>query len=195
MDRCMRTTGRRRHPCGPRQRARRRASVAAAVALVALPISAEPASATYYSGGVGSPRFTVQITGVNSTWASYLRFGVGAWNATRDTGVQITTVSSSTRTMTAGSYDQTWLGLYTPGGTRANRSFTIQANARVVGLTTGGTYRQWARFVATHELGHALSMADNPPTSSASVMKYVPPTSSPATTPRAYDVAELIRIY
>ncbi len=46
--------------------------------------TAAPASADYYSGGVATPRFSVQITGVNSTWNTYLKHGITAWSNTYD---------------------------------------------------------------------------------------------------------------
>ncbi len=60
---------------------------------------------------------------------------------------------------------------------------------------TGGTFATWAKFTSTHELGHGLSLADNPSTTMASVMKYVSSTATPGTYPRTYDINEVARIY
>lgn len=162
-------------------------------------VTAAPASADYYAGGVGTTQFNVRMTGaLNDVWRGYLGHSIDTWNATYSQGTRVVIARNTTnspRTMTAARYDEDWLGLYTPSGTRANRSFHIQANARTIALPTGGTVATWARWVTAHELGHALSLADNPGTSQASIMKYPPSNSSPATTPRAYDISEVIRIY
>ncbi|WP_141538601.1 hypothetical protein [Isoptericola jiangsuensis] len=155
-----------------------------------------PAEATYYSGGVGTNQFSVQITGVNSTWNGYLKNGITKWSATySETGTSIANSSNSPRKMTASNYNTTWLGLYTPSGTRSNRSFTIKANASRINDMTGGTFARWAKFTSTHELGHALSLADNPNTTRASVMKYRAASSDPGSTPYSYDRDEVVRIY
>ncbi|WP_418275716.1 hypothetical protein ACNHYB_12770 [Isoptericola jiangsuensis] len=158
--------------------------------------SSLPASATYYSGGVGDNIFSVQITGVNSTWNGYLKHGITTWSNTYSkTGTSIANSSSSNKKMTASNYSTTWLGLYTPGGTRSDRSFTIKANATRINDMTGGTFARWAQWVSNHELGHGLSLADNPSTSRSSVMKYLSSSSNPSTGLFSYDLDEVIRIY
>lgn len=146
--------------------------VVVGVTLCALlaPVSA---SGTYYSGGVGSHRFNVQITGVNSTWYTHIKAGSDAWTNWGPADTRITVVDPTPgRTATAASYSATWYGLYSPAGTRANRTFTIQLNTRTLERDAGTQLTSWARGTSTHEFGHALSQADNPNTSSLSIMKH-----------------------
>lgn len=150
----------------------RAATVAFASALL-LAVSAVPSNATYSSGGVGTHIFNVQITGVNSTWYNHIKSGVNSWNNVAAPRPKITVVDPTpSRTATAASYSATWYGLYTPGGTRTNRTFKIQLNTRTLARDAGTNLSSWARGTSTHEFGHALSQADNPSTSSLSIMKY-----------------------
>jgi hypothetical protein len=169
----------------------------ASMATFALVITqALPASAHYYSGGVGTSRFSVEITGVNPTWYGHLQHGVTAWNNTySSSGALLGITGTSNKEMTAGNYSTTWLGQYSPSGTRANRTFLIRANARRIAEMEGSTFSTWARFTSTHELGHALSLADNPNTTSASVMKYVASSGTPGTTPRTHDINDVAATY
>lgn len=170
--------------------------MAAALASLLVFTSTAPAHALYYSGGVGSTAFSVRITGVNSTWTGYWQSGITAWNNTAgSTGVAIGQNSSSPRTLTAGNYADSWLGLYSPSGTRTNRTFLARANATRISQMTGSNFATWARFTTTHELGHALSLGDNPQTSAASIMKYIASSATPFTTPRAFDIQRVIEYY
>ncbi|WP_017581884.1 zinc metalloprotease [Nocardiopsis valliformis] len=154
-----------------------------------------PAHADYYSGGVGSPRFSVRYTGVNDTYVNRFNTSRGNWNRTTNTNVSITrsTSSSVNRTMTAARYNDSWYGLYTPSGTRNNRRFVIRVNARTLARDSGSNMTAWILSTTVHELGHALSLADNPRTSSLSIMKHN--RNRTRTTPYAYDVSEVRRIY
>ena len=101
--------------------------------------------------------------------------------------------------MTAGNYPgETWLGLYTPSGTRSNRTFLIQVNANevsVVDAVSPGSFSQWVRWTSIHELGHALSLADNPVTTWQSIMKYPSASVVPYQSPKSYDVNDVLAIY
>lgn len=173
-----------------------RMKIGAVIASLAMLIGVIPASATYYAGGVGTNRFSVQITGVGDSWNAHLKHGITKWNATfNTTGVLISNSSSSQRKMTAAQYSQTWLGLYSPSGTRANRSFLIQANSRETASMSPAPPSDWARHVSVHELGHALSLADNPAVSQISVMKYPSASSYPYQNPTGYDISEVAAFY
>lgn len=169
-----------------------------ATVLISLVLPATPASAAYYSGGNGSASFTVEISGVNQTWSGYLIGAPGVWNnAGAETNISVG--PSATKKMTAGNFPgETWLGLYSPAGTRANRSFVIQHNANRLteaDAASPGTYAQWIRYVSIHELGHALSQDDNPTTGLTSIMKYPSTSSVPFQTPRPYDVGDVLARY
>jgi hypothetical protein len=152
------------------------------------------ASADYYSGGMPSRSWNVKPVGINDTWIGFLDTGRSNWNGS-GAGTSIGRSSSAASTFTAGRYDQSWFGLYQPYGIRGiNRTFAIKVNARTLAASSGANMTAWCRSTTTHELGHGLSLADNPGTSSASLMKH----SRNRTTvqkPQTYDVSEVQRIY
>lgn len=181
-------------------RVRARARVGAAVGVLGLTTAlvvtavATPASATYYSGGMPTRSFNVKPSGINDTWVGFLDTSRANWNGS-GAGTSIGRSSSAAAVFTAGRYSASWYGLYTPHGIRGiNRTFTIQVNARTLEADSGSNFTKWILSTSTHELGHALSLADNPNTSSSSLMKH----SRNRTTlqkPTSYDVSEVQRIY
>lgn len=161
----------------------------------ALIASGSPTShATYYSGGMPARSFNIQAVGINSVWVGHLDTARSNWNSS-GAGVSIGRTSNSKATFTAAHYAQTWLGLYAPSGVRGvNRVFSIKVNARTLNASAGSNLSQWIRSTSTHELGHALSLADNPSTSASSLMKH-DRNRATLTKPTSYDVAEVKRIY
>jgi hypothetical protein len=155
---------------------------------------ATPASATYYTGGMSSRSYNVKPSGINDTWVGFLDTARSNWNSS-GAGTSIGRSSSAAAVFTAGRYSASWYGLYTPHGIRGiNRTFTIQVNARTLEADSGSNFTAWILSTSTHELGHAVSLADNPSTSSSSLMKH----SRNRTTlqkPTSYDVSEVQRIY
>ncbi len=175
----------------PRWRARVAAALSAAAALVF--IQAAPAMADYYDGGMPGKTFSVRYVGVNTTYTTHFNTARSNWNGA-GIGVSITTSSSASATMTAGSYTtQSWYGIYTPSCIRACRSFSIQLNAHTI-TRDSPNVSAWIRSTATHELGHALSLADNPNTTAISLMKHSRDRTA-VQTPQAYDRNEVVRIY
>ncbi|MEU9758675.1 hypothetical protein [Streptomyces sp. NPDC047985] len=155
---------------------------------------ASNAHADYYSGGMPSPKFNVKDVGINPTWVGFLDTGRKNWNNAK-AGASIGRKSSAKATFTAGRYSQSWYGLYSPSGLRPiNRIFSIKVNARTLSRDAGSKMTEWSRSTTTHELGHALSLDDNPKTKKASLMKH---SRNRATVqkPLAYDVSEVKRIY
>jgi hypothetical protein len=153
-----------------------------------------PASADYYSGGMPGRSFNVKTSGINDTWVGFFDTGRARWNNS-GAGASVGRSSSAAAVFTAGSYSGSWFGLYTPHGLRPiNRTFTIQVNSRTLLASAGSNYTAWVLSSTTHEIGHALSLADNPNTTAASLMKH----NRNRTTsqfPTSYDVAEVRRIY
>lgn len=177
-----------------KSRLRRGTSVGSmALATVLVLASVTPAHADYYSGGMPSAYFNYKAVSVNSTWKGYFNAAAARWTQSA-AQTAIGAVTSSRNTMTAASYSQSWYGYYTPYGTRGTRSFKIQVNVRTLSNAAGSNLTKWIASTATHELGHALSLADNPNTTRASLMKH----SRNRTTliaPTSYDVSEVNRIY
>lgn len=89
-----------------------------------------------------------------------------------------------------------WYGLYSPTGSRnPSRTFSIKVNTKKLSADApAASYWTWVRSSATHELGHALSLNDNPGTTSASLMKH---SRNRATIylPQTYDKNEVKAIY
>lgn len=171
------------------------------VAAVLLPTTA---SAEYYSGGSGTNAFAIYHYPANPTWQSYMNHGPACWNATgTGTSISRTTNSSAIKKMQPGTWNTTWTGLYTPSGNRSNRAFLIQLNASRItwirdNYPNSVPFATWARWTACHEVGHALSLDDNPSgqTYNTSIMRF-PLTSVTAlyTTPRIYDINDVNAFY
>lgn len=183
----------------PDPQARIRRALVATAATAALGLSslvmAAPASADYYSGGMPSRSWNVRAVGINDTWIGFLDTGRSRWNST-SAGTSIGRSTSAASTFTAGRYTgQSWYGLYSPSGIRGiNRTFAIQVNAYTIERDSGSNMTAWCRSTTTHELGHGLSLADNPSTTSSSLMKH---SRNRATvgSPTSYDISEVLRIY
>lgn len=156
----------------------------------------------YTSAGVGNNTFATYIaTNINETWRGYVRYGITAWNGTySSTGTALATTTSSTSIRKAGigNLPSGWLGSYSYGGTRANRSFqiTIDATQIINSPDRTASIGAFAQYASMHEFGHALSLKDNPNTTSTSIMKYrYANWSSPYQSPRTYDIANVASIY
>ncbi len=177
-------------------------AAALVLAVVGLGAPASGALSDYYlAAGSGTNVFSVKFTGaMNSTWRGYLQSGVSAWNSTYSTtGTVISTTSGATnKSLRLGSLPSGTIGQYEYGGSRANRTFviTVDANRIIDSPNRIASIAAWARFTAMHELGHALSLKDNPATSSASIMKYKPMSwTGVYASPRAYDKNAVASIY
>lgn len=166
-----------------------------ALALAGTLATTAPAYATYYSGGMPKRSFSVKTVGINSEWVKYFDTGRKNWNSA-GVGANIQRKSSAKPSYTAGNYSASWYGLYAPSGSRSNRSFQIKVNATTLWRDTKSIpkYDKWVRSTTTHELGHALSLADNPNTSKVSLMKHSRDRSK-VQTPQPYDKSEVKRIY
>ncbi|MFF3955546.1 hypothetical protein ACFYY1_20260 [Streptomyces sp. NPDC001890] len=155
---------------------------------------ATSAQATYYSGGMPGPKFNVKAVGINDTWVGFLDTGRKNWN-NAGAGASIGRKSTAKATFTAGRYNESWYGLYSPSGLRPiNRIFKIKVNAKTLSRDSGSKMTEWSRSTTTHELGHALSLADNPGTKKASLMKHSR-NRTKVQKPLAYDISEVKRIY
>lgn len=160
-------------------RQRRRSSLitvmlaAAFSLLVPMAIAPSAQAVTYVCSGTGYPSrtFNVKYGSVNSTWQGYFDTARNRWNNS-GAGASIGKSSSAAASMNAGSYSADWLGLYTPTWVVQITSFNIKVNTRTLSLSAGSNFAAWAMSTATHELGHALRLNDNPATSSVSLMKH-----------------------
>ncbi|WP_432979615.1 hypothetical protein [Dactylosporangium sp. CA-233914] len=157
-------------------------------------VAAAPAHATYYSGGMWSSHFFIQPYSFNSTWQGPLDQALTNWYNT-PTAAWIEKSSSASSWMEAPNLSDTWYGLYTPFGSGSGRYFRIQLNSRTLSADAGGNFGNWVTSSFTHELGHALSLADNPPVASnASIMRH-DRNRSTLTTPQTYDINDVNNFY
>lgn len=163
-----------------------------ALAVFLLNVGELPANATYYSGGMPSATFSIKPWNYNSTWQSPLNSALASWNAT-STPANITKSTSATATLTVSSTSDTWYGLYTPTGIWPFRSFTIKLNSRTIGADATNL-SNFIKSAFAHELGHSLSLGDNPTTSSSSLMKHSRNRNT-LYLPQNYDVAEVNAYY
>lgn len=176
--------------------------LATVLATAPLAASAQAARSDYYfSGGVGTHRFAMKISGsMNSTWRGYLSSGISEWNGTySSTGTLISqTTGSSNKTMRLGSLPAGMIGRYEYSGGRSDRTFRITVDAQQIidHPDRVSSIGAWAKFTSMHELGHALSLRDNPATTSSSIMKYKPMGwTGVYGSPRSYDRNAVAAIY
>src|SRR5690606_18505546 len=137
---------------------------------------------------------------MNSTWRGFLRDGVSAWNGTySSTGTVISiTTGSTNKSVRLGSLPSGMIGRYQYGGTRSDRTFVVTVDAEKIADAPNriSSIGSWARFTTMHELGHALSLKDNPDTTSSTVMDYKPMSwTGVYSAPRAYDRSAVASIY
>ena len=171
-------------------------STASCVALSAVLTmnSASVAHADYFSGGMPNRSFKIQAVAVNSTWMNHLRNATNNWNSA-GVGASIKYNVPSKSTFTAGPYFRSWYGLYTGYDSRGpKRYFEITVNSKKLSEDAGSKLSAWSLSTSTHEIGHALSLSDNPKTTKASLMKHSRDRAK-IQKPQAYDKAEVTRIY
>jgi hypothetical protein len=153
---------------------------------------AMPASASFYSGGMYYAKFTIQPYSYNSTWQGPLNQALANWVAT-PTCANPYKSSASESSLTATQFADGWYGLYTPHGSGQTRYFTIQLNSRTIAhdATNVGNFITSA---FTHELGHALSLADDPATAAATIMSHARNRNT-MTKPQTYDINDVNNFY
>lgn len=91
-----------------------------------------------------------------------------AWNEAVP-GVSITTNKKASNVIFSGYYNTNWVGYYTwvTNSKGEVTSFNIYINEKHL----NGKSDEFIQSVIVHELGHALSLADNPP-NAVSIMQY-----------------------
>lgn len=160
-------------------------------------VSPTSARAEYWSGGMPTASWTISNYSYNDQWQPGMDLAVANWNATL-TPAEISKSATPKGTITAASYDDTWYGFYTSSGPRdSSRTFRIQLNARTIAAaqrSKGGTMKNWVAAIFVHELGHGLSLKDNPNTTKTSIMKYRSNWST-LTSPATYDIADVNSTY
>ncbi len=165
-------------PNYPKLRRRHPAFLSALTLASASLFAAGPSHAdVYYSGGLTSAKHTWYRPNYNSAWNAALATAESAWNAVPEVAFRrVSTKTPATpSTITVASYTASWYGLYTPREQHTSyysgRYFNVSINSRTISKDSKN-FNGFVRSVTVHELGHALSLGDNPPTSAPSIMKY-----------------------
>jgi hypothetical protein len=170
-----------------------RSAIVGATALGLMAAASPPAQADFSPNGMPTRTFNYRTHGINPTWVEFYDTGNIRWN--QRVNSHIGRSDSAAADATAGSYSQSWYGHHSAHFVLGVvRSFTIQVNTRTLLADSGSNYTKWCTSTVTHELGHSLSLADNPNTTAASIMKH----SRNRTTsqlPTSYDISEVERIY
>lgn len=104
--------------------------------------------------------FDLTISGGSTWWRNLIRDGMDNWYST-NTGAIISEDDASRNEANVVAADDTWLGLYTAYIYTSSGNFSrfhIQINTN----TLPGDNSEYVLSTTTHELGHALHLADNP---------------------------------
>jgi hypothetical protein len=151
-----------------------------------------PASADYYAGGMPSAHLLVKPYSYNTTWQTPMDQSLSNWYNT-PTPAWFEKSSSASNWVEAASFADTWYGTYTYWGSGSSRYFRIQLNSRMI-AGDATNFSNFVQSVFVHEMGHALSLLDNPATDQASIMKYSRDRNT-MTKPQAYDISEVNNYY
>lgn len=154
-----------------------------------------PAHATYYAGGMPTRSMAILNAYSGGIHTTVFNQGRAAWN---NAGVGAKISSAPGRgTMNFASYSAGWLGAYAPKGPRnSTRTFTISINVYAIQKSVSAAkYQVTLRSTVTHEIGHALSLDDNPPKKpTESIMRH-DRNRSTLYLPTAYDKSEVKKAY
>jgi hypothetical protein len=168
----------------------RRALLAGAAGVLLVATASTPAHADYYSGGLSTAVYSVSYS-VNATWSAPMDASLSAWTAT-PTPVVLSKSSGSDNTVTVASFSDTWYGYYDP--CFWSDCFEMSLNSRTINRDASNWYN-FVKSTFVHELGHGLSLADNPTESTAaSIMRHTRNRNT-MHVPQAYDIQEVNSYY
>ena len=142
----------------------------------------------------GSPEGIIDVYqyGAGSTWNTAMTQARTNWhNATSK--ILFYTSANSNNTIQALALDATYYGVMIPlsvSGSTLN-TFRIRLNSTtIINDAASGYLGNFIQSVLVHELGHTIWLADNPPTSSSSIMSYSRNRNT-MTSPSSYDIANV----
>lgn len=149
-------------------------------------LSSTAVYAKYLSYGWPSSSIPIKSFSFNSTWQTPMNQSVTNWN-NAGAKVKFTKSSSSSNTISAAQYSWEAYGrnYATYSGSKLTK-FRIEMNARTISKDSQN-FGNFVQSVFVHELGHSVWLADNPNTSSSSIMKYSRNRNT-MTKPQTYDV-------
>ena len=160
-------------------------------------------SSSFLSYGSTTLILTLQMTGTGTgsandggMWQSAISNAVSAWN-NAGVGANLTASStvSSNYTIKVEENDAGWYGLCSQAYSASSGSTSkgvITLNSRTLPSGTTTNDANFRQSVAVHEMGHLLSLADNPPvaTGNESIMSYAR-NKTVVITPQAFDVGNV----
>lgn len=161
--------------------------VATLVALTVGALAATPIfAAQFLTYGYSSKTIPVKSYSYNATWQTPMDQSLANWN-NAGAKISFTKSSSSSNTITAAQFNDTSYGVnYGSVSGSTLKSFRIELNSRTISADATNL-SNFIQSVFVHELGHSIWLADNPDTSSASIMKYTRDRNS-MTKPQTYDI-------
>lgn len=128
---------------------------------------------------------------LNSEYAPVIEASIKAWNNVHPK-IKIYYSSKASNVIYIGEYEESWVGCYSYYLNKKKQvtRFNIYINDRLVKSRTSN-YKQ---SVLVHELGHALSLADNPGNTKETIMSYSR-NRNEMITPQADDIAGVKKAY
>ncbi|SNS83021.1 CARDB protein [Anaerovirgula multivorans] len=143
-------------------------------------------SSFYKSCGWPTSVIPIRPYSYNSTWQTPMDTAISNWN-NDEAKITFNKVSLSDNTVAAGQYDYDAYGkcFSTYKGDELTK-FEIQLNSRTIS-EDATNLSNFIQSVFVHELGHTIWLADNPNTTSSSIMKYSRNRNT-MTKPQTYDI-------
>lgn len=146
----------------------------------------------YLNHGSAGKYIYVYPYSYNDLWQAAIDQSRSNWN-TSSAPIYFYTSSSSNNRIYASQYDYTAYGKTYPlevSGSTLTK-FKIELNSRTIANdAASGNVSNFIQSVLVHELGHTIWLADNPITSSSSIMKYSRNRDT-MTNPSSYDIANV----
>ncbi|MCJ7841869.1 hypothetical protein MUB24_13355 [Lederbergia sp. NSJ-179] len=128
-------------------------------------------AATYLGYGWPSKTIPIKTYSYNDRWQIPMNAAVSSWN-NAGAKIKFNKSSSSSNTITAAQYSYTDYGRnYATYSGKNLKSFRIELNSRTISADAKN-FLNFVQSTFVHELGHSIWLADNPSTSSASIMKH-----------------------
>lgn len=143
-------------------------------------------AATYLTYGYPDSTIPIKSYSYNDTWQVPMNASLSNWNDA-NADVTFSKNSTSTNTITAAQFDYEDYGInYVTYVGEEVTKFRIELNARTIS-DDADDFAKFVQSVFVHELGHAIWLADNPATTSSSIMKYSRDRNT-MTMPQTFDI-------
>lgn len=143
-------------------------------------------AATFLNYGYPSSTIPIRPYTYAAAWQGPMDTSLANWN-NAGAKVQFVKSSSSSNTITVGSFNNTAYGVnYASVSGNKVVNFRIELNTSTI-TTDASNLTNFIQSVFVHELGHSIWLGDNPTTSSPSIMSYTRNRNS-MTKPQTFDI-------